>query len=261
MIRYDKKLNQEIQKTVRNFNQKISRLEKLDKNNIKLPEKVSIKDFKTGYTSRRELRRKLNYLKMFSKRGSENVITTEAGFDISRYELSVTKKESSRVKRNLTREINKLSSSDVKVFGESQGLTLAQLGDTRLKNLTRKREALNKNLLSLNKEEYNRYKSLIERINYDNEETSLFKDNYIEMLLTNGYLAGYDEKRLNKIASSLLDLSDKKFLYVYNTDKSIQSILQYYNLNVMNMWDNINNSKIAELYDNLYNSIESITNA
>lgn len=260
MIRYDKKLNQEIAKTVRNFNQKIARLEKLDNENIKTPEKVSVKDFKSGYTSRKDLRRKLNYLKMFSKRGSENVITTQGGFDISQYELAVAKKESSRVKRNLTREINKLSVSDVKIFGKSQGLTLAQMGDSRLTNLKRKREALNKNLLSLDNEEYNRYISLIERIDYNKEKTTIFKDNYIEMLLTNGYMAGYDSNKLNEIASKLLGLSDKEFLNVFNTDKSIQSILEYYNLNVMNMWDT-NNSEIAELYDNLYNSIDSITNA
>ena len=260
MIRYDKKLNQEIRKTVRNFNQKIARLDKLDNANIKLPEKVSVKDFKKGYTSRRELRRKLNYLKMFSKRGAENLVDSTQGLNVSQYEMMVTKKESTRIKTNLTRQIKKLSVADVKILGESQGITLAQLGDTKLTNLRRKREALDKNLFTLNNEEYKRYKKLLDRIEYNNQSSKIFKDNYIEILMTNGYLAGYDPDKMNEISSKLLEMSDKDFLNVFNTDKSIQSILEYYNLNVMNMW-NTNNSEIAELYDNLYNSIESITNA
>ena len=41
-IRYDKKINQEINRTIRNFNQKISRLEKEERNLI-LPEKITKK--------------------------------------------------------------------------------------------------------------------------------------------------------------------------------------------------------------------------
>lgn len=256
MIRYDKKLNQEIIKTVRNFNQKIARLEKLNKSNVKLPEKVSIKDFKSGYTSRKELRRELKYLKMFSKRGSENLIDSKNGLNISQYELSVTKKESARIKSNLTRQIKKLSVADVKIFGKSQGLSLAQLGDSKLTNLKRKREALNKNISKLNKDEYNRYKKLLERINYNKRSSKIFKENYIEMLLTNGYLSGYDENKLDEIAVELEELSDDEFLNLFDTDKSIQSVLEYYNLNVMNMFTT-DSSELHELYDNLYDSIKS----
>ena len=41
-IRYDKKLNQEINKTIKNFNQKIARLEKSDRELI-LPTKITKK--------------------------------------------------------------------------------------------------------------------------------------------------------------------------------------------------------------------------
>ena len=47
-IRYDKKLNQEINKTIKNFNQKISRLEKSQRDLI-LPNKITKKRVKRKF--------------------------------------------------------------------------------------------------------------------------------------------------------------------------------------------------------------------
>ena len=44
-IRYDKKINQEINRTIKNFNQKIARLEKQQKDLI-LPDKITKKALK-----------------------------------------------------------------------------------------------------------------------------------------------------------------------------------------------------------------------
>ena len=57
MIRYDKKLNNEIAKTIRNFNNKIRRLEKLGRD-LDLPEKVTRKDLTSSSYTRKELKRK-----------------------------------------------------------------------------------------------------------------------------------------------------------------------------------------------------------
>ena len=57
-------------RVVRNFNQKIDRLERInDKLGIyDLPDKISIKALKKSVTSRKELYRKLDDLSLFSKK-------------------------------------------------------------------------------------------------------------------------------------------------------------------------------------------------
>lgn len=261
MIRYDKKLNAEINRVVKNFNAKVRRLEKLDNENIIIPPKVKVSDFKKGYDSRRDLRRQLNYLKMFSKRGSEEKIVTSS-YEISRYQLAVTKRESTRVKRNLTRRINMYMKIRPSVFGVSQDVTKGQMEDTKLTNLKAKREALNKNLLNLNKEQYNRYLELLHNQSQSSYKDRIFKENYIEMLLGTAYVSGYDINKINEMASKIGELDTNNFIRLFDTESAIKSILENYDLLKINNFDITSLSDvfndINELYDNLYNSLPEI---
>lgn len=75
-IRWTDADNQEIAKAVKNFNAKITRLEKKlgpQKENA-LPERVSAKALKELVTTRRDLKRELNALRRFSKRGAEELV-------------------------------------------------------------------------------------------------------------------------------------------------------------------------------------------
>ena len=56
-IRYDKKLNQELNRIVKNFNQKIVRLEKQERE--LLPTTTTVRQIKKDVSSRQELTRKL----------------------------------------------------------------------------------------------------------------------------------------------------------------------------------------------------------
>ena len=114
-IRYDKKLNQEINRTIKNFNQKIARLEKEQRE--LLPSKITKKNLKSNVYTRTELQRKLKELQRFSTRGAEEVITTSGGVRLTKYELNEIKRENARVKRNITREINRLKVEKPKIFG------------------------------------------------------------------------------------------------------------------------------------------------
>lgn len=262
MIRYDKKLNAEIRRAVNNFNAKIRRLEKLENENIVLPEKVKVSDFKKGYDTRRDLRRQLNYLKMFSSRGSEDKIVTTGGYETSRYQYAIVKRESSRVKRNLSRQINAYMKITPSVFGVKQDVNKAQMEDTKLTNLKAKREALNKNLLSLDKEQYNRYLELLNNQRQSSFKDRIFKENYLEMLLGTGYISGYDTDKLNEIASQIMQLNTNDFTRLFDTESAIKNILENYDLLKINNFDTSSLSDvfndINELYDNLYNSLPEI---
>ena len=102
MIRYDTKLKNLINKTVRNYNAKIRRLEKINPS-LDLPEKINSTTIKNISQSRSEIYRNLAKLTRFSEKRSEETIILPSGDLISKYELNELKRESARLQRNLTR--------------------------------------------------------------------------------------------------------------------------------------------------------------
>ena len=263
-IRYDKKLNQEINKVIRNFNQKIARLEKMEKDLI-LPERITKKDLKENYYTRTDLRRKLRELKRYSSRGVEETITTSGGVTMSRYELQNIQIESRRIKANLTREIKKLRVTSPKVFGKDQAMSFAQMGDQYYLNLQARRNALNKGKITeLSKEQLEQYNKLLQKTRRNKEYyNNIFKENYQNMLTDLGYFYGYDNQKLNELKSKIDKLDSDKFLKLFREEKSIQAILDYYpNIKVKAGKNAINPEDIKEdvtvLYDALIDNIDNI---
>ena len=155
-IRYDKKLNQEINRTIKNFNQKIARLEKQERE--LLPSKITKKELKDNVYTRTELRRKLKELQRFSNRNAEDIITTSGGVRLTQYDYQNIKRENTRIKRNITREINRLRVEKPKIFGKLQSSTFSEMGDSDYLNLVARRKALEKDINKLSKDEFGRFK-------------------------------------------------------------------------------------------------------
>ena len=260
-IRYDKKLEKEISRVVKNFNQKITRLEK-DERELILPTKITKKEIKENVYTRTELRRKLNELKRFSTRGVEQTITTKTGVKLSIYELNEIKREAARVKRNVTREIKRLQIEKPKVFGKIQTSTFSEMGDTDYLNLLARRKALEKDITKLDKQELERYKKLVKKTGKNQQYmNTIFKENYFKMLTDLGYYFNYDNDKLNKLKNKLMKLNSNDFLKVFKEDKSIRAILDYYPV-ITNNFNAINPNDIKEdvdsLYDNLIDNIDEI---
>lgn len=258
-VKFSKKLENEISKTVRNFNNKISRLEKL--NHELLPEKISKKALKQNYDNRNELRRKLKELQRFSKRGSEQIITTKGGVKITQYELNNLRAETIRIKQNLTREINRLKVEKPTVLGKTQDITFAQMGDQYFMTLLGRKDALDKNLLELQKEDFERYQNLVSKLGKNEGYMNyVFKNNYLKMLTDLGYYYDYDNDKLNLLKEKLIDLDKSDFLKLFRTEKSVQAILYYYPAVTRNVGINPSDIKddVVSLYDNLINNIDEI---
>ena len=259
-IRYDKKLNQEINRTIKNFNQKIARLEKQERE--LLPSKITKKDLKNSVYTREELQRKLKELQRFSKRGAEDIIETKGGARLTRYRYQNIKRENARVKRNITREINRLKVNKPKIFGKSQTATFSQMGDTDFLNLVARRKALEKDINVLSREEFERFTKLVEKTGKNQAYmNSVFKENYFEMLTDLAYYYDYDNDKLNLLKQKLMNLKPNDFMKLFKEDKSIRAILDYYPL-VTNSFNAINPDDIREdvinLYDNLVDNIDEI---
>lgn len=259
-IRYDKKLNQEINRTIKNFNQKIARLEKQERE--LLPSKITKKDLKSGVYTRTELRRKLKELQRFSTRGAEDIIETSGGARLTRYDYQNIKRENTRIKQNITREINRLKVEKPKIFGKTQTSTFSEMGDTDYLNLVARRKALEKDINKLSRDELERFTKLIEKTGRNQQYmNSIFKQNYFDMLTDLAYYFDYDNDKLNMLKQKLMNLKPNDFLKLFKEDKSIRAILDYYPI-VTNSFNAINPDDIKEdvinLYDNLINNIDMI---
>ena len=259
-IRYDKKLNQEINRTIKNFNQKIARLEKQDRE--LLPSKITKKDLKSGVYTRTELRRKLRELQRFGKRGAEDIIETSGGARLTRYNYQNLKRENTRIKQNITREINRLRVNKPKIFGKTQTSTFSEMGDTDYLNLVARRKALEKDINKLSRDELERFTKLIEKTGRNQQYmNTIFKQNYFDMLTDLGYYFDYDNDKLNILKQKLMNLKPNDFLKLFKEDKSIRAILDYYPI-VTNSFNAINPDDIKEdvinLYDNLIDNIDMI---
>lgn len=259
-IRYDKKLNQEINRTIKNFNQKIARLEKEERE--LLPSKITKKSLKSNVYTRTELQRKLRELQRFSTRGAEEVITTSGGVRLTKYELNEIKRENARVKRNITREINRLKVEKPKIFGKKQTSTYSEMGDHDFLNLVARRKALEKDVNKLSREEFERFTKLVAKTGKNQQYmNNIFKENYFDMLTKTAYYFNYDNEKLAYLKDRLMKLQPNDFLKLFKEDKSVRAILDYYPV-VTNSFNAINPDDIKEdvvnLYDNLINNIDEI---
>lgn len=228
-IRYDKSLNKEINRVVRNFNLKVKRLEKSERDLI-LPQVVSIRELKKNVTSRYELNRELEKLKRYSKRGIEETIKTLGGSEVSKYELENIKREARRIKYQVTREISKKKSTKPRVFGVVQDVTFAEMGDKTYLNLVARRKALNKEIEKLNSSELKRFEDLLEKSKkkrfYDFNNLQYNWAN--EMLMPLAYLTGYPMDKLEGIAQKVATLKEKDFLDLFNNEMVMRAITEFY---------------------------------
>lgn len=101
-MNYNVKINKEIARVVKNFNQKVKRLESKGIKNV--PKKISVKDVKENVYNRNDLRRELNRIKRFSRRGAEDVVMIN-GNPISRWEIRETGIQVATTKRAITRRL------------------------------------------------------------------------------------------------------------------------------------------------------------
>lgn len=260
MIRYNKELVNYINKTVRNYNAKIRRLEKVNPS-LALPEKITAKSIKNASNNRKELIRNLNKLKRFSDRGAEDTIILPSGEFVSRWELSELKRESARLQRNLTKRINELASTTPKVAGIKQDYNYAQMGDMRLNNMIAKRDTIARMSKTITKGgNLKNFMKLLETTrNKQNYQISIFRNNYIDKMLTyQAYAIGYDSDKINEIKAKLNKLSDKDFLKFFDEEKLVQMIRDKY-IDVKNLKGDAYfsfESEMTDIYDELYNNLD-----
>ena len=258
-IRYDKKLNKEIDDTLRRYNNKISRLAR-ERSNFMLPQKVTKDELMELSYTRRDLNRRLSNLRKFNERGAEQTIITKSGYAISKYEMDYLKNEKRRIKSKLTREIKYYEATKPKLWGKETARTFAQMGDSSYMNLLARYEMINKNIEDLPIDELFKYRELLGKIGVDkNYLAENFKLNYLDMITDVGYHVSYDEKKLNKLKLKLMEIDANKFYDLYINEKVIKDLANYYYVTIDGKRDPKNfKEDVSSIYDSLLENIDFI---
>lgn len=110
-------------KAVADFNRKINRLQS-EESKLYLPETLNYKQIKENITTRKELNRQVTSLKRFMKEGAEDIYTTKAGEQLTKWEKAELQKQSNIAKRRLRQDITKLETPKArrKIFTCSNGI-------------------------------------------------------------------------------------------------------------------------------------------
>ena len=222
-IKWTEADNKELRRVVKNFNAKISRLEKKQPQNAsKLPERVTVKEIKELIETRQDFKREINTLKRFSNKGAEKIVDVPD----SKYNLKATKWQIQEMKRRLPR-INKLREErkqmvvdiDMTSRGKNLGYKRGEFGMGRIDKVALEpikaftpamnRQDLNEKFKTLKKEHQDKF--------WDKKDMQM-KQNYISGLMQNyGDNAQY-EADVNAIKKAIQDMDFKEFYKIFEAE-------------------------------------------
>lgn len=192
LIKWTRSDYAKLSSAVRQFNKEKSKLEKIEKDASYLPDTKLYQDLKERIVSRRELNRVIKSLKRFSQERNQEMITTPAGEEITRWEFKEINLAKRRAIRNLTIEKIKLEMSR-----ESIGM-----GDKRIREIDSTIESFGK-LETKKGSDFERLKNRILTEGTSDRElykAKIFQENFYQALESLKNMDNYDvlKKELDK---------------------------------------------------------------
>ena len=161
----------------------------------------------------------------------------------------------------IEKELERYQTTAPTVFGKSQGFSFAQMGDSTYLNLKAKRTSLEKDISKMTKEELLKYRDVLYKLGKNrNYLAEGFRDNYLEILTDLGYFTGYDKEKLKLLKDKLLSLDPESFYRLYENEKAIKVIRDYYPLFTDFTYQSSDSyaDDVRNLYDELINNIDEI---
>lgn len=215
MIRYDKQLNAELRRTVANFNAKVKRLEKEERQLI--PSLTSVEELKSKYNKRYELKRKMKELQRFSERGVEEVISNESGTEFTKWSLDNLKREIRRANYNINREAKKLEA-------KSSPLTITR--NSALNRMRSQQDVINKDLINASLKDVEKIWSNINRVMDYDQSAERFQENYLQMLFSEYGKSNVSGEVVDTLTSYITKLSPDQLVRLNKVSPEIQKITE-----------------------------------
>lgn len=241
MIRYDKKLQNELNTLVRKYNSKVTRMTKSPRE-IHVPEKITkadINEILQASANRGELRRSLKKYTNYTKRGGEDYTVYE-GVRMSVADkktlISTRRSANTRLNNKLVDALAKIHSPVLDDDKAKQKRNIQQLKDDRemagritdkeVLNILTKLDEVNRPLVSTD--------DVDEQItfNINNSRIDLrkitFQKNYMKILEQTAYSNGADFKEVQNIQAKLKELTPNQFYKLYTENTMFEDLLNKY---------------------------------
>lgn len=217
-IRWNQSDTKELERVVRNFNAKINRL---SKNNpqIKesLPERVSVRELKQLINTRQDLKRELNALQRFSKRGNEQLVDVPD----NDYNLKITKWQKTEMNRRIAiinrkrkARLEELENTEMTSRGQKLGYTRGQLGMGKVTEVQLK--PMNAFYRTMGRTDLKkRWKSILNQSqsDYFTKQDYAVRDNYLKGLKEN-----YDWESIKDVYEHIEKMDIKEFLSTFEEE-------------------------------------------
>lgn len=210
-IRWSDVDKRELERVVRNFNQKVRRLERQGK--AYLPDTLSAKELENTINTRNELNNLINSLTRFNKRrNAGNPYVSANGEIISQWEHNERVIKQRVAVAKISREISKYENESIKLLGDVQSGTFKNMGSVKLQEL----EGLRKSLQGIeqrtgkSQERYLKRLDKVANASYFFNKGVTYKENYIKSLENFKGLKGYDN-----LITKLKNVNPRKILRTY----------------------------------------------
>lgn len=208
MIKYDDKLNAELRRIVKNFNQKRNRAYR--RGFSYLPNKQYVSTIKTMFDSRSELRRYLKELEKFNKLKDSALETIETlgGGRTSRWNLMFIKDNLRDTKAFYDRQIEEAQ----ELFYEDE-YSIARRD--YLFNLQQKRAYLDMNIMNLDQSGIKTFEKYTRQALEYNKSNVVAYKGFLSGVEKAMEQLGYDKKSISKLYEKMANISPAQFIKMY----------------------------------------------
>lgn len=217
-IRWKQSDNDELARAVRNFNAKIKRIS--NKNPMiknALPEKVTVKQLKELIGTRQDLKRELNALRRFSKRGAEEIVSVpdnDYNLKITKWQRTEMNRRIGIINRKRKSRLEQLENMKMKSRGEDLGYTRGQLGMGRATEISLKPMNAFTRRMSQSDLKW-KWKSILNesQSDYFNKKDFQLRENYIKALSQN-----YNTNDIQSVIDEINKMDIKDFLQKFDEE-------------------------------------------
>lgn len=217
-IKWNDADTRELERAVRNFNAKVTRLAKKNPQmKSALPEKVSARQLRELINTRNDLKREINSLKRFSKRGAEQIVdipNSEYNLKITKWQRTEMNRAVAIINRKRKARLEEVVNLEMTSRGESLGYTKAQIGMGKPELAAlRPMNAFYRTMKYSDLKE--RYKSIQaqRQSDYFTKKDFMLRDNFTRSLYTN-----YNPNDIQDVVDAIETMDIKEFIEIFQKE-------------------------------------------
>ena len=218
-IRWQEADKKELAKAVKNFNAKISRLEKKIDPKLKnaLPERVTMKKVKELIYTRKDLERELDSLHRFTDRGSEQLVTipdNDYNLQITKWQKDDMKRRKAIINRRRNKKAKEIAEIEMTSRGEKLGYKRGQIGMRKIdENALKPINAFTPKMTRTSlKRKYDVLKNEARDV-YWKESDDIMKERFINSILEN-----YNPNDVQDVVKEIENMNFKEFYKIYHAE-------------------------------------------